>query len=90
MNRFFTLTAFWEGVSFLVLLLIAMPLKYIFHYPMAVSVVGMAHGVLTVLYIWFAFQLFQQRTFTFSRFALAILMMFIPAGTFWFVKKYPV
>jgi integral membrane protein len=39
-----------EGVSFVVLLGIAMPLKYLAGMPRAVSVVGMAHGVLFVLY----------------------------------------
>lgn len=37
-----------EGVSFLVLLGIAMPLKYIWGYPMAVKVVGWAHGLLLI------------------------------------------
>lgn len=37
-----------EGISYLILLFIAMPLKYGFDMPMAVKVVGMAHGVLFV------------------------------------------
>lgn len=40
-----------EGVSFLVLLLIAMPLKYLAGMPVAVRYVGMAHGLLFVLYV---------------------------------------
>ena len=40
-----------EGVSFLVLLCIAMPLKYAAGMPMAVKVVGWAHGVLFVLFV---------------------------------------
>jgi integral membrane protein len=40
-----------EGISFLVLLGIAMPLKYLAGMPRAVSVVGMAHGVLFILYL---------------------------------------
>lgn len=39
-----------EGLSFLLLLFVAMPLKYIWGRPEAVSVVGMAHGVLFLLY----------------------------------------
>ncbi len=35
-----------EGVSFLVLLLVAMPLKYVWHWPLAVKCAGWAHGVL--------------------------------------------
>lgn len=40
-----------EGISFLFLLTIAMPLKYYFHYPMAVKITGWIHGMLFVLYI---------------------------------------
>ena len=38
-----------EGVSFLLLLGIAMPLKYIWDMPMAVKLVGWAHGL---LFMW--------------------------------------
>ena len=40
-----------EGASFLVLLLIGMPLKYLAGMPVAVRYVGMAHGLLFVLYV---------------------------------------
>jgi integral membrane protein len=39
-----------EGVSYLLLLFIAMPLKYAYDMPMAVKITGMAHGVLFVAY----------------------------------------
>ena len=45
------ITALLEGLSFLVLLGIAMPLKYMFDKPEMVRIVGMAHGVLFVAYI---------------------------------------
>ena len=41
---------FIEGISYLLLLGIAMPLKYFFGFPMAVKIVGMAHGVLFIAY----------------------------------------
>jgi integral membrane protein len=47
-----------EAVSFLVLLGIAMPLKYIAHWPLAVKVVGWAHGV---LFVWFVISLWRAR-----------------------------
>jgi integral membrane protein len=40
-----------EGISFLLLLLVAMPLKYMAGMPMAVRVVGMAHGLLFLWYL---------------------------------------
>lgn len=39
-----------EGISFVVLLFIAMPLKYYFGYPMAVKLVGWLHGLLFIAY----------------------------------------
>ena len=38
-----------EGASYVALLFVAMPLKYLFDMPLAVRVVGMAHGLLFVL-----------------------------------------
>ena len=43
--------AFLEGVSFLLLTGIAMPLKYMAGMPMAVKIAGMAHGVFFILFI---------------------------------------
>ncbi|SVE17025.1 uncharacterized protein METZ01_LOCUS469879, partial [marine metagenome] len=40
----FRKTAIWEGISFLVLLGIAMPIKYGLGNPMPVKIVGMTHG----------------------------------------------
>lgn len=48
-NRFRKI-AFWEGVSYVVLLGIAMPLKYWADMPEAVRYVGWAHGLLFILY----------------------------------------
>ena len=44
-----------EGISFIVLLLIAMPMKYIWGMPNAVTVVGMVHGVLFLLWCLLVF-----------------------------------
>jgi integral membrane protein len=47
----FAAIAFFEGLSYMVLLAIAMPLKYFFDFPQAVKVVGWAHGLLFMLYV---------------------------------------
>jgi integral membrane protein len=47
----FRAVALAEGLSFIVLLFIAMPLKYLAGMPLAVKVTGMLHGVLFVLYL---------------------------------------
>jgi integral membrane protein len=46
----FRLVSFAEGLSFLFLLGIAVPLKYIWKMPQAVEVGGMLHGVLFIIY----------------------------------------
>ena len=64
---------FWEGVSFLVLLGIAMPLKYWAGQPGAVRVVGMAHGILFMLYLWAAIQAALEHHWTWQRTAVVPL-----------------
>lgn len=80
--------AFAEGVSFLVLLGIAMPLKYMADMPQAVRVVGMAHGVLFILYILLLVQVAIELSWTFGRSVLAFLASLVPFGTFYADKKW--
>ena len=46
----FRIISIIEGLSYLLLVFIAMPLKYMFNYPLAVKIVGMSHGVLFILF----------------------------------------
>lgn len=73
---------FWEGVSFLVLLGIAMPLKYWAGEPLAVRVVGMAHGILFLAYVWCAVQTAVEHSWTWRRTALVLVASLLPAGPF--------
>ncbi len=72
-----------EGVSFLVLLLIAMPLKYLAGLPAAVKHVGMAHGVLFVLYVLLVVVVGIERGWSVRKMGLALLASLVPLGTFW-------
>ncbi len=80
--RVFRVIALAEGVSFLTLLFIAMPMKYFMGMPEVVRVVGSTHGVLFVLYVGLLAMLhFRQRwSFIFSLYAL--IASVIPFGTF--------
>jgi len=72
-----------EGWSFVVLLFGAMPLKYLFGYPQAVSVVGMAHGVLFLALIAAALQAqVEDETWPLKRTAIVILGALLPLGPF--------
>jgi integral membrane protein len=78
----------FEGISFLLLLFIAMPLKYIWGMPEYVRVVGMAHGGLFLAYVamanYAALELRWSRKVWFLSMAAAVL----PFGTFIFEKKH--
>ena len=80
-------TGIAEGISFLVLLGIAMPLKYIFHQPMAVKIFGWAHGILFMAFLVLAWEVKTDRNKSLKWFALAFLAAIIPTGTFFFDKK---
>jgi integral membrane protein len=81
LNRF-RMIALAEGVSFLILLGIAMPLKYLANMPLAVKYVGWAHGVLFVAFIYFAFEVFGSFKKPFSWLVKAMLASILPFGTF--------
>ena len=49
----FRIFSFIEAASFLILLFIAMPLKYLAHFPVAVSIVGPIHGAIFLAYLGF-------------------------------------
>ena len=76
-----------EGISFLLLLCIAMPLKYFFKQPMAVTVVGWIHGILFVAFLFLAWEVKTDRNKSAKWFGTAFLASILPAGTFFFDKK---
>src|SRR6185436_6211106 len=71
-----------EGFSFLILLLIAMPLKYQFGMLLAVKYVGWAHGLLFILYIVAVFAAIKAMNWGFKGVAIALIASLLPAGTF--------
>ena len=76
-----------EGISFLVLLLIAMPLKYFANFPQGVKYVGWVHGVLFVSFCVLLIQVWGKYKWSFGKAALAFLASLIPFGTFILDRK---
>lgn len=72
-----------EGVSFLVLLFIAMPLKYIWDKPWMVQQVGMAHGVLFVAYVIAVVLVKNVLGWNVKQTLIALALSFVPFGTFY-------
>ena len=88
LNRLFFWVSRFEGISFLLLLGVAMPLKYMWHWPIGVAVVGMAHGLLFVAYEVLALGLKSLRGWTFSQWLVIALCALLPFGPFYVEKKY--
>lgn len=74
--------AFVEGVSYLLLLGVAMPLKYFAGMPAPVKMVGWAHGVLFVLYLLAVAETSVRRRWALGQIAWALAAAFVPFGTF--------
>lgn len=77
-----------EGISYLVLLGIAMPLKYYYDKPDAVKIVGMAHGVLFVMYCINLLIVHLKFKWTMGRSIGAFIASLVPFGTFYADKKW--
>jgi integral membrane protein len=83
----FRRTAIWEGVSFLLLLGIAMPIKYGLGNPIPVKVVGMTHGILFIAYVIFLIQAAMQYSWPFKKVCLAFVASIVPFGPFLFDRR---
>lgn len=78
---------FIEGVSFLMILFITMPLKYIYHQPQWNQKVGMLHGVLFIAYLLLVFISKIEYNWSWKKTFLAFAASIVPFGTFWADKK---
>lgn len=73
-----------EGTSFLVLLLIAMPLKYLANQPEAVRIVGGIHGGLFLLYVALVLLCAVLSRWKLTRAFLGFVSSVVPLGPFFF------
>lgn len=77
-----------EGWSFVLLVAIAMPLKYIFDIPVFVKYIGWAHGVLFIAYIILLLTTAVENNWKFKQTALGFIASLLPLGPFVFHNKY--
>jgi integral membrane protein len=78
------LVAFAEGLSFVALLFVAMPLKYVWGIPLAVRIVGSLHGALFLIFLVALFRAASEREWPLRRSFLAFVSSVVPFGTFVF------
>lgn len=83
----FRITAFFEGVSYILLLFIATPIKYFGDDPQYVKMLGMPHGILFMLYVILAYMLKSENDYFKLNFKNVLLAAIIPFGTFLLDRK---
>ncbi|MFT5724006.1 MAG: integral membrane protein [Bacteroidia bacterium] len=88
MLKTFRIIALLEGVSYILLLFIATPIKYIAEDPSYVKMLGMPHGMLFVAYIVFAFVIRSDQKWDPRKTAIILAASIIPFGTFYVDRKY--
>lgn len=84
----FRITALLEGVSYILLLFIATPLRHFYNEPTYVKLLGMPHGLLFMGYVIMAFMLKKDLNWNNKQLGEVLLGAIIPFGTFYIDKKY--
>ena len=78
----------YEGISYILLLGVAMPLKYLAGMPQAVKIMGSIHGILFVGFVFLIVWLLQQKKLNIKGAVMAFLMSLIPFGTFYLTRLF--
>ena len=84
----FRIIALLEGISYILLLFIATPIKYLYEDPQYVKLLGMPHGLLFMAYIVFAVIISSDMKWTTRTLWIVLIASIIPFGTFYIDKKY--
>lgn len=84
----FRIIAFLEGLSYILLLFIATPIKYLLDEPKYVKLLGMPHGLLFIVYIVLAIILAANLKWSKKILRNVLLASIIPFGTFYVDYKY--
>ncbi len=79
--------ALFEGTSLLLLLFVAVPLKYYAEMPEAVKIVGPIHGILFLTFLVLLFSHAAKRDLSLGKTITGLFASFIPFGTFFFKAK---
>ena len=88
MRTIFRLVSLLEGVSYILLLFIAVPLKYWGSDEQYVKLLGMPHGLLFIGYIILSFLIKDDENWNRNDFGIVLISSVLPFGTFYINKKY--
>ncbi len=84
----FRIIALLEGISYILLLFIATPIKYFLDNEEYVKLLGMPHGILFLIYIFLTFFMQKKMKWNNKIFRIIILASIIPFGAFYVDYKY--
>jgi integral membrane protein len=79
--------AWLEGWSLLLLMFVAMPVKYLLNVPEATQAIGMIHGILFVLFISATLVISVVQRWNLGRVFVVMASSFLPFGTFYVDRK---
>jgi integral membrane protein len=88
MTNIFKITSFFEGVSYVLLLFVGVPLKYFGDNPILVKSLGMPHGMLFLAYIVMALLIREKMKWDVKSTLGVLVASILPFGTFYINKKY--
>lgn len=88
MKKTFRIVSVLEGVSYLLLLFIATPIKYFADNELFVKMLGMPHGLLFIAYVVLAVMLKYELNWKAKTSIIVLAASVIPFGTFYIDKKY--
>lgn len=88
MLTLFRTTSILEGISYLSLFAVTMPLKYLAGLPTPNKYVGYAHGALFIAYIILAVIFWFRKKWSFKKGAILLLASLLPFATFYVDQKY--
>jgi integral membrane protein len=80
-------TSLVEAVSYLLLLAVAMPIKYAWADPRPVKVMGMLHGLLFLLLIWLLLRARFEKNWPLSRLGLLFAASLVPLWPFFLDRR---
>ncbi|WP_299666785.1 DUF3817 domain-containing protein [uncultured Polaribacter sp.] len=88
MKHIFRIISFLEGISYLLLLFVAVPIKYFQGDASYVKMLGMPHGLLFMMYIVLAIVIKKEMNWDNKTLGIVLLASILPFGTFYVDKKY--
>jgi len=87
-TKIFKTTSFLEGLSYVLLLFVGVPLKYFMDNEIVVKALGMPHGILFLAYIVLALIMRPKMKWDLKTTFIVLIASVIPFGTFYIIRKY--